>query len=138
MENVIDLSSFCQFEFVGLAIYWVQNSKRPKKFCLQLLITFCFDIFAVQPNFLTKNINSRLRFFIVSSFLQFLIVLKVFSVCSHKFPKFFGQLISCFGCRTRVDVLFLEIAYVVTAVEFKRHVPYTGMFYVIISKFCHK
>ena len=71
----MDPPLFWQFEFVGLAIHQVQNSKRPKKFRLQLLIAFGFDIFAVQPNFLARSVTSRLSSFIVSLFLQFLGVL---------------------------------------------------------------
>ena len=71
----MDLLSFWQFEFVGLATYWVQNSKRPKELCLQLLIAFGFDIFAVQPNLLARSITFRLSSFIVGSFFQFLGVL---------------------------------------------------------------
>ena len=66
---------FWQFEFVGLATHQVQNSKKPKELRLQLLIAFGFDIFAVQPKFLTGSVTSRLSSFIVSSFLQFLNVL---------------------------------------------------------------
>ena len=75
MENVIDLLSFWQFEFVGLTTHRVQNSKRPKELRLQLPIAFGFDIFAVQLNLLTENVTSRLSFFIMGSFLQFLGVL---------------------------------------------------------------
>ena len=72
MENVIDPPSFWQFEFVGLATHWVQNSKRSKELRLQLLIAFGFDIFAVQPNLLSGSVTSRLSSFIVGLFLQFL------------------------------------------------------------------
>ena len=49
----MDPSLFRQFEFVCLASHQVQNSKRPKEFRLELLIVFDFNIFAIQPNFLT-------------------------------------------------------------------------------------
>ena len=75
MENVMDLSSFWQFEFVGLATYQVQNLKRPKRLYLQLRIVFGFDIFAVQPNFLARSVTFKLNSFIIVSFLQFLGVL---------------------------------------------------------------
>ena len=71
----MDLSLFWQFEFVNLVTYQVQNSKTPKELRLQLPIMFGFDIFAVQPNLLVRNITLGLSFFIVSSFLQFLGVL---------------------------------------------------------------
>ena len=66
---------FRKFEFVGLATYRVQNSKKSKKLHLQLSIAFGFDIFVVQPNFLTGSVTFKLSFFIVGSFLQFLGVL---------------------------------------------------------------
>ena len=69
MENVIDPPLFWQFEFVGLATYWVQTSKKPKKLCFQLLIAFDFDIFAVQPNFFARSITFRLSSFNVGLFL---------------------------------------------------------------------
>ena len=71
----MDSPLFWQFEFVGLATHWVQNSKRSKELRLQLPITFSLDIFAIQPNLLTGSVTSRLSLFIVSSFLQFFGVL---------------------------------------------------------------
>ena len=68
----MDLPSFQYFEFVGLATQQVQNSKKPKKLHLQLLIAFGFDIFAVQPNFLAGSVIFELSCCIVGSFLQFL------------------------------------------------------------------
>ena len=68
----MDFLSFRQFEFVGLATQQVQNSKRPKELRLQLLITFSFDIFAVQPNLVAETITSRLSSIIVDLLLQFL------------------------------------------------------------------
>ena len=133
----MDYSLFQQFEFVGLVTYQVQNLKRPKELCLQLPIAFGFDIFAVQPNLLAGSITSRLNFFIVSLFLQFLGVLQVFSTYSHKIPKFFGQLISCFRPGVGVEVLSIGNTWVVPVVELKRRVLCTGIFCIIISKFCH-
>ena len=99
---------FRQIEFVDLATYRLQNSKRPKKLYLQLLIAFGFDIFAIQPNFLAGSVTFRLCFFIVGLFMQFLGILQVFSAYTHKIPKFLGQLISCFGLEARVDIFFIE------------------------------
>ena len=71
----MDPPSFWQFEFVGLATYRMENSKRPKKLRLQIPIAFGLDIFAIQPNLFARNIISRLSSFIVGSFLQFWSVL---------------------------------------------------------------
>ena len=65
-------------------------------------------------------------------------MLYIFSVCSYKISKFLSQLISYFGPREGVDVFFVGNIYVVPVVELKRHVPYIGVFCVIISKFCHE
>ena len=133
----MDPPSFRQFEFIDLVTHQVQNSKRPKELCFQLLIAFGFDIFVVQPNLLTESVTFRLSSFIIGSFLQFLSVLQVFSTCSYKIPKFLGQLISCFGPGAGVDVFFIGNAWVVPAVELERHVPRTGVFCIIISEFRH-
>ena len=133
----MDPPLFRQFEFVGLAIYRVQNSKMPKKLRLQLPITFSFDIFAVQPNLLAQSITSRLSFFIMNSFLQFLGILQVLSACSYEIIKFLGQLIRCFGFGARVNILFIGNAWVVPAVELEKRVPHASVFCVIISVFRH-
>ena len=129
---------FRQFEFVDLVTHQVQNSKKPKKLHLQLLITFGFDIFAIQSNFLTRSETSRLSSFIVSLFLQFLDILQVFFTCSHEILKFFGQLISCFGPTAGVDQLFIGNAWVIPTLEIKKRVLHASIFRVIISEFCHR
>ena len=131
----MDTLSFQQFKFVGLAIHQMQNSKKPKELCLQLLIAFGFDIFAVQPNFFARSVTFRLSSFIVGLFLQFLSMLQVFSVCSHKISKFLSQLISCFELGVRVNIFFIGNARVLPIVELKRRILYAGVFCIIISKF---
>ena len=61
----------------------MEHPKRPKEFGFQLPITLGLDIFAVQPNFLVKNIAPRFNSFIVSSFLKFLGMLEVFLANNH-------------------------------------------------------
>ena len=66
----------------------IEHSERPKKFCLQLLVAFGLDIFAVQPNFLTEGVASRLDSFIVSLFLKFLGMMKIFLADNHQLSEF--------------------------------------------------
>ena len=66
----------------------MEDSKRPKEFCLQLPVAFGLDIFAVQPNFFAKGVAPRFDFLIVSLFLKFLGMVKVFSANNHQFSKF--------------------------------------------------
>ena len=73
-----------QFEFVDLFIYWVQNSKRSKELCFQLPILFGLNVFAVQPNFITRNIAPRLDAFIISPLLKFLSVMEVLLANNHQ------------------------------------------------------
>ena len=138
MENVMDLLSFRQFKFIGLATHQVQNLKKLKKLRLQLLIAFGFDIFTFQPNFLAKSITSRLGSFIMGLFLQFLGILQVLSACSHKIPKFLDQLINCFGPGVGVDVFFIGNVWVISTVKLERHMPRITVFHIIISKFYHR
>ena len=57
----------------------MQNSKRFKKLCFQLLVLVDFDVFAVQSNFITRGIALKFDAFIVSLFLKFLDTVEVFS-----------------------------------------------------------
>ena len=133
----MDPLSFRQFKFIGLATHRVQNLKSLKELRLQLPIAFDFDIFAVQPNFLTRSVTFRLNSFIVGSFLQLLGLLQVLSLYSHEIPKFLGQLISCFELGAGVDVFFVKNTWVVPVVELERHVPHASVSCIIISKFYH-
>ena len=75
------------FEFIGLLANRMQNSKKTKKFGFQLLISFGFNVFAIQSNLVIRNIASNLCTFIISLFLKFLGMMEVFTVNQHKFPK---------------------------------------------------
>ena len=85
VENVIDPLFPRQFEFVGLFVYWAQNSKRFEELRLQLPILFGLDIFVIQPNFITRGIALRLDAFIVGPFLKFLGMVEVFFANDHQF-----------------------------------------------------
>ena len=47
-------------------------------------VSFDLDIFAIQPNFVTESIASRLNGFVVGSLLKFLSVVEVFSTKNHQ------------------------------------------------------
>ena len=49
----------------------MQNLKKSKEFCFQLLVLFGLDIFAVQSNFITGGIVFRLDAFIVIGSTQY-------------------------------------------------------------------
>ena len=66
----------------------MEDSKRPKKLCLQLPVAFGLNIFAVQPNFFAGGVASRFDSLIVSSFLKFLGMVEVFSANNHQFSEF--------------------------------------------------
>ena len=46
------------------------------------------DIFAVQPNFLTKGVALKLHSFIVSALLKFLGMIKIFSANNYQLFEF--------------------------------------------------
>ena len=66
----------------------MEDSERPKELCLQLPVAFGLDIFTVQPNFLAGGVASRFDSLIVSSFLEFLGMVDVFSAHNHQFSEF--------------------------------------------------
>ena len=63
----------------------MEDLEWPKKLCLQLLILFNLNVFAIQPNIITGGIASRLDAFIVGPFLKFLGMVEVLSTNNHQF-----------------------------------------------------
>ena len=66
----------------------MEDLKRSKKHCIQLLILFGFDIFNIQPNFITKSIVFRLNTFIIGLLLKFLDMVLIFFINNHQFFLF--------------------------------------------------
>ena len=66
----------------------MEHLERPKEFCLQLPIAFGLDIFAVQLNFLTGDVASRLHSLIMSLFLKFLGMVEIFPTNNHQLSEF--------------------------------------------------
>ena len=47
MKNVIDPLFSRKFKFIALFAYWVQNSKKSEKLCLQLPVLLGLNVFAI-------------------------------------------------------------------------------------------
>ncbi len=69
--------------FVSLLAHQMQYPKKSHEFSLEFLIPLGFDVSAIQPNFVTRGIASRLHMLIVISLLKFLCILEVLSADSH-------------------------------------------------------
>ena len=67
----------------------MKDLKWFKELCLQLPVLFDLGIFAVQSNFITGSIVSRLDVFIVGPFLKFLNIVEVFFGIKAEFVVFF-------------------------------------------------
>ncbi len=52
----------------------MKDLEKAKKLVLKFSILFYFDIFTIQPDFLTRNIATALYFLIVGYFLQLLCI----------------------------------------------------------------
>ena len=76
----MDLLFLWKLEFISLFANWMENSKRTKEFGFQLSISFGFDVFTIQPNFVIRNIASRLCASIMGLFLKFLGVIEVLTI----------------------------------------------------------
>ncbi len=65
----------------------MQYPKRSKEFSLEFLLPLGFDVFAIQPNFVTQDIASRLYMLVVISLLKLLCMLEVLSADSHQLSE---------------------------------------------------
>ena len=99
----------------------MQNSKRSEELCLQLPVLFGLDIFAVQPNFITGGIASRLDAFIVGLFLKFLDMMEIF-----------------FRLRAGFDVFFVRYPGVVATVQLEKRMARARILGVVIRKLSHR
>ena len=61
--------------------------KKAKKFSFQFPITLAFNIFAIQPNFVARDITFRLCILVVISLLKLLCILEVFFIDSYQFSE---------------------------------------------------
>ena len=50
----------------------MKDLEGSKKFAFELFVLFWFDVFAIQPDFLTRSITTTLYFFVMDFFLQLL------------------------------------------------------------------
>ena len=85
MKNIMDSPLLRELQLVCLFPDRIEDLERPKELCLQLLVAFGLDIFAIQPNFFTRGIAPRFYSLIVSSFLKFLGMVEVFLANNHQF-----------------------------------------------------
>ena len=61
----------------------MEDLEWPKELCFQLPVSFGLDVFAIQPNFITRSIAPRLDAFIVGPFLKFLGMVEVLFANNH-------------------------------------------------------
>ncbi len=55
----------------------MKDLERSKKLALKLFVPFCFDVFAIQPDFLAWSIATAFYFLIMGFLLQFLYIEKI-------------------------------------------------------------
>ena len=84
----MDSPLFRELQLVCLFPDRMEDSERPKELCLQLPVAFGLDIFAVQPNFLAGDVAPRFDSLIVSSFLEFLGMVEIFSANNYQLSEF--------------------------------------------------
>ena len=84
MENIINSLFIRKFQFVSLLPGKLEQPKRPNELSFQHVITLGLDIFAIQPNFINRDIASRLNAFVMGPLLKFLGVVKVFLANNHQ------------------------------------------------------
>ena len=90
MENVVNLLLFEQFELVNLFVYGVQYLKKTEKLDFPFIIPLNFELLITEQDFVTRGVVLRLDSLIMSLFLEFLGVMKVFLVNGHQFSDLEG------------------------------------------------
>ena len=88
MKNIVDSSSPRYLKLVSLFCYRVKDLKWPKEFRFKFPILFGFDVFAIQPDFVTRDIAFWLCTLIVHLLLKILSVLEIFTANGHEILKF--------------------------------------------------
>ena len=83
MKNVINPLLLGKLYFINLLTYRMQYLKKFKKFSLKFSIPLWFDIFAIQQNFVIRNIASRLCMLIMILLLKLLCMLEIFFADSY-------------------------------------------------------
>lgn len=63
----------------------MEDAKWFKKLCFQLPVVFGFDIFGIQPTFITKSIVFEFDAFIIGPFLEFLGMIEMFFTNNYQF-----------------------------------------------------
>ena len=52
----------------------MKDLEKSKKFAFELFVSLCFDVFAIQPDFLAQNVVTTFYVFVMGFFLQFLYI----------------------------------------------------------------
>ncbi len=68
----------------------MEDSERSKKLALKLLVPLCFDVFAIQPDFLAWSIATALYFLVMGSILELLYVEKVLTANFYQLSQLFS------------------------------------------------
>ncbi len=67
----------------------MEDSEGSKELALKLLIPFCPNVFAIQPDFLAQSVAMALYSFVMGFLLQLLYVEKVLTANFHQFFQLF-------------------------------------------------
>ncbi len=67
----------------------MEDLEGSKKFALKLLVPFCLDVLAVQPDLLSWSVAMALHSLVMGSFLQLLCVEKVLIANFHQLYQLF-------------------------------------------------
>ncbi len=62
----------------------MQYSKKSKEFSIKFPIPLGFNVFAIQPNFITWGIVSKLYMLVMILLLKILYILEIFSIDSYQ------------------------------------------------------
>ncbi len=113
--------------------YYMKDSEGSKKFAFELLVPLRLDVFAIQPDLLTRSVVTALYSIVMGFLLQLLCVEKVPTANFHQLSQLFCQLVSRARSRAGVNVLFKRDSRVVAAIEFEWGVTGASILGIIVG-----
>lgn len=105
-----------------------------QKLFLNLLNSLRFDLLAIQPDFLTRGIDTTLYSLIVGVFLQLLYMEQILVANLHQFSQLASLIISQAGLGTGVDIFFKQNCGIEAAIEFEWGAANAGILSIVVHK----
>ena len=117
MEHIINFPSPRKLWLVRLLFDRIEYLEKPKELCLQLAILLSLNVLAIQPYFFAGGVAlDSTNSLVMSLFLKFLDIMKVFVTYNQQLSKFCSKLVYQLELGAGVDFLLVQFLRLVVTV----------------------